>query len=132
MKTAKLTEAMPVNLNEVTQNNIVFGQRNNSAVLCDDTTIFYCYVISEIGWCFKIWKTNKLNAKYYGYKEALCSGIELVIWWLKNCKIPKKAQKFKRSDTECLDVFPGLSKTDSVWRISRFFFLSKTKIYRVL
>ena len=47
MKTAKITKEMPINLNEVTQNNVVFGQRNNSAVLCDDTTNFYCYVISD-------------------------------------------------------------------------------------
>ena len=59
---------MTINLNEMTQNNVVFGQSNNSAFLSGKTTNFYYYVISDKGWCFKIWKTNKINAKYYGYK----------------------------------------------------------------
>ena len=47
IKTAKITKEMPINLNEMTQNNVVFGQRIYSAVLCDDTTNFYYYVISD-------------------------------------------------------------------------------------
>lgn len=54
MKTAKMTKEMAVNLNEMTQNNVVFGQRKNSAFLCGKTTNFYCCVISDKGWCFKI------------------------------------------------------------------------------
>lgn len=45
---------MAINLNEMTQNNVVFGQRNNSAFLSGKTTNFYYYVISGKGWCFKI------------------------------------------------------------------------------
>lgn len=49
MKTAKITKEMPINLNEMTQNNVVFGQRNNSAFLSGETTNFYYYVISDKG-----------------------------------------------------------------------------------
>lgn len=54
IKTAKMTKEMAVNLNEMTQNNVVFGQRIYSAFLCGKTTNFYYYVISDKGWCFKI------------------------------------------------------------------------------
>lgn len=45
---------MAINLNEMTQNNVVFGQRKHFAVLCGKTTNFYCCVISNKGWCSKI------------------------------------------------------------------------------
>ena len=35
-----MTKEMAVNLNEMTQNNVVFGQRIYSAVLCGKTTNF--------------------------------------------------------------------------------------------
>lgn len=49
MKTAKITKEMPVNLNEVTQNNVVFDRRIYSAVLSGKTTNFYCCAMSEKG-----------------------------------------------------------------------------------
>lgn len=49
-----MMKEMAVNLNEMTQNNVVFSQRKNSAFLCGNTTNFYCYVISDKGWCFEI------------------------------------------------------------------------------
>lgn len=53
-KKEEKTKEMAINLNEMTQNNVVFGQRNNSAFLSGKTTNFYYYVISDKGWCFKI------------------------------------------------------------------------------
>lgn len=49
-----MMKEMAVNLNEMTQNNAVLSREIYSAFLCGKTTNFYCYVISDKGWCFKI------------------------------------------------------------------------------
>lgn len=54
IKPAKRTEEMPINLNEMTQNNVVLSRGKYSAFLCGKTTNFYYYVTSGKGWCFKI------------------------------------------------------------------------------